>query len=107
MNVESTTCICTTYIAFIIIIIIIIIKEICTAPIFHIEWKHRALYNSKSNTYTSTMRTHTHACAHTYTHTHHSQTRGKNGCGKDWQVRNSCGKGDFLRAVLNDEDESE
>ena len=42
----------------------IIIKEICTSPIFHIEWKHRELYNSSINTYTPT-----HACTHTHTHT--------------------------------------
>ena len=36
------------------IIMIIMIKEISTAPIFHTEWKHRALYNSNSNTYTPT-----------------------------------------------------
>ena len=56
---------------FISYITIIIIEEICTAPIFHIEWKDRALYNSSSNTLAPT---HAHACtgahAHTHTHTH-------------------------------------
>ena len=85
----------------------VIIKEICTAPIFHIEWKRRALYNSNSNTYTHSlaqtcthMCTHAHTCAcmhththiHTHTHTHHHHHhhhttfmdhRDKNGCGKD------------------------
>ena len=43
---------------------VMIIKEICTAFIFHIEWKHRVLYNG-----TGIM--HTHRLTHT--HTHHGQ----------------------------------
>ena len=63
------------------------IEEISTAPIFHIEWKHRELYNSKSNTYTPThahththtlthtnTHTNTHTCTRTHTHAHHSRT---------------------------------
>ena len=42
-------------------------KENSTASIFHIGWKHRALYNSNGNTY---IHTHTHAHKHMYTHTH-------------------------------------
>ena len=48
--------------------IIIMIKEICAAPIFHMELKHRALSNSNSNTYLP-MHTHTHTHAHAHTHT--------------------------------------
>ena len=56
-----------------------------TVPIFYIDWKHRSLYNSHSNTYTSThAHRHTHTHIHTHTHTHHSQTaETKNGGGKD------------------------
>ena len=41
------------------------IKEICTAPIFPIEWKHSALYNSTSNDHK-----HTHARVRARAHTH-------------------------------------
>ena len=48
------------------------IKDISTALFFHIEWKHRALYNSNSDTYTPTYahNTHTHTHTHTHKHTH-------------------------------------
>ena len=52
------------------------IKEISTAPIFHTEWNHRALYNSNSNTYTCAQvlsLSHTHKHTHTHTHTDHSR----------------------------------
>ena len=49
-----------------VIVLSIIIKEICTAPIFHVEWKRRALYNITNNTCT----THARARTHTHTHTH-------------------------------------
>ena len=63
----------------------VIIKEICTAPIIHIEWKRWVLYNSNSNTYTHSlaqiymhtrarMHTHVHACTHIHTHTHTTTT---------------------------------
>ena len=39
------------------IIIMIIIKRISRAPIYHIRWEHRALYNNTNHT-------------HTHTHTH-------------------------------------
>ena len=62
------------------IIILIIMKEISTAAIFHIKWKHRALYNSNSNTYTpmhACMHPCTHPCMHAHMHAHtktHTQT---------------------------------
>ena len=56
---------------------VIIRKDICTAHISHIEWNHRVLHNSTSNTYTPTKaytythtHTHTHTQRHTHTHTH-------------------------------------
>ena len=53
-------------------------KQTCTALIFHIEWKHKALYNSASNTYTPTYaQTHTHAHLHAHTHTHTHTTHGR------------------------------
>ena len=45
---------------------IILIREICKAPIFHINSNHRALYNCTTNTYTPT---HTHTSWMTETDT--------------------------------------
>ena len=83
--------------------IIIIMKKICTAPIFHTEWKHRTLYNSNRNTYTHThAHTQTHAHAHTHTHT----TETKAAVEKTDRFATVLERW-VLRASLNDEEESE
>ena len=76
-------------------ILIIIIKEICTAPIFHMEWKDKALYN---NFYTPTHSpTHpsTHNSRPTETKTVVQQTDRLKTVWAAW----------VFRAALNDEEE--